>query len=153
MDCLDWNGLLYTISRNTFPEPQPDSASYSQTIKAKELKFWEKGHLLPSVTCQMSCVTFRKSHVTCNMSIVMFCFFWTKWRSYSVEGLFSTGPTLSNFYYVSQNIIKAKWHILKVRIILVLLADTFTPLKYLFAYIKYFFIKLMFNLHDRVKKI
>ena len=132
------------MSRNTFPEPQPDSASYSQTIKAKELKFWEKGHLLhlSPVKCNVSRVICHMLHVTCQWSC-FFVLFLTKWRSYSLEGLLSTRPTLSTFYYVGQNIIKAKWHLLKLLIIFVLLADTFTPLKYLFAYIKYFFRKMM----------
>ena len=32
----------------------------SQTVRARELKFWEKFHLLPHVTCQVS-------HVKCNL--------------------------------------------------------------------------------------
>ena len=29
----------------------------SQTVRARELKFWEKVHLPPAVTCHLSCVT------------------------------------------------------------------------------------------------
>ena len=42
----------------------------SQTVKARDLKFWKKVHLLPPVmchvshvTCEMPCVTYHMSHV------------------------------------------------------------------------------------------
>ena len=44
------------------------------------------------VTCQMSGVTCQVSRVTCNL----FYLFFTKWLRQSVEGLLSTGPTLSS---------------------------------------------------------
>ena len=42
--------------------------SNSITIRAWELKFWEQVHLLPPVTCHLSCVTCHTSYVTCCMS-------------------------------------------------------------------------------------
>ena len=48
-----------------------------QTVRARQVKFWEKGHLLPPVICHvscvmchMSCVTCHVSHVSCHMSRV-----------------------------------------------------------------------------------
>ena len=82
--------------------------SYSQTIRARELKCWEKFHLLPRimchmlcVTCHMSCVTCHMSCVTCHMShvkyIYIYIFFLTNLSSYLGEGLLSTASTLSSF--------------------------------------------------------
>ena len=48
---------------------------FPQTIRARELKLWEKVHLPISVTCQVSHVTCHMSHVTCHMSRVRFFFF------------------------------------------------------------------------------
>ena len=42
----------------------------SQTVKARELKFWEKVCLPPRVMCHMSCVTCHMSRVTCHMQQV-----------------------------------------------------------------------------------
>ena len=79
--------------------------SNSQTVKARELTIWVKVHLLPPVTCLMSCVTYNMSHVTFHVSHVtcknLFCCFYLKKKnendwSYSVNGLISTGPTLSS---------------------------------------------------------
>ena len=60
------------------------SSNFSQVMKARELKFWEKVHLPPPVMCQVSRVTFHVSlftchfsRVTCHMSNVRF--FHTKW--------------------------------------------------------------------------
>ena len=63
--------------------------------------------------CHLTHVTYHVSHVTCPMSIYIFIYFFcifyyycffnilkkflTKWCSWLVEGLFSTGPTLSSF--------------------------------------------------------
>ena len=47
--------------------------SNSQTVRARELKFWEKVHLSP-VTCQMSRVRCHISHVTCQMSLFLVFF-------------------------------------------------------------------------------
>ena len=46
--------------------------SNSITIRAWELKFWEQVHLLPPVTCHLSCVTCHTSYVTCCMSHFFF---------------------------------------------------------------------------------
>ena len=43
---------------------------HSQTVRARKLKFWEKVHLPPPVTCHMSHVACHMSHVTCHMSHV-----------------------------------------------------------------------------------
>ena len=71
--------------------------SNSQTVRARELKFWEKVHLLhplSPVTCHMSHVKCQTLHVTCQMSHVIF---FKRWR-YLVEGLFLMGPTPSSSY-------------------------------------------------------
>ena len=41
---------------------------HSQTVRARELKFWEGS---PPPTCHVSCVTCHLSHVTCHMSFVI----------------------------------------------------------------------------------
>ena len=46
----------------------------SQTVRARELKFWENVHHVWSVTCHVSRVTCHVSHVTCHLSPVT-CFF------------------------------------------------------------------------------
>ena len=55
------------------------------------------------VMCHVSHVKVHVSHVTCHMSCVtcpiFFCGGGTKWWSLLVEGLLSTGPTLSSFQY------------------------------------------------------
>ena len=64
--------------------------SNSLTVRAMELKFWEKftsSHMSP-VICHVSWVTCHMSHVTIS--------FFTKWLSYLVEGLLSMGPTSSS---------------------------------------------------------
>ena len=52
-------------------------------------------------TCHTSRVTYHVSCVTCPMSCktfpLYFYFLWTKWFSLLVDGLLSTGPTLSSF--------------------------------------------------------
>ena len=44
---------------------------HSQTVRARELTFWEKVHLSPPVTCHVLNVTCHMSHVTCHMSLVV----------------------------------------------------------------------------------
>ena len=41
--------------------------SNSQTVRARELKFWEKVCLLPPVTCYMTCIMCHMSSVMCHM--------------------------------------------------------------------------------------
>ena len=72
---------------------------HSETVRTRELKFWEIIHLPLPVTfnvshvmCHMSHVTFHVSHVMCHM--YLFLFFWTKCWSLLVQGLLSTGPRL-----------------------------------------------------------
>ena len=50
---------------------------HSQTVWARDLKFWQHVHLPPwvtchisRVTCHMSCVTYHLSHITCPLSPV-----------------------------------------------------------------------------------
>ena len=47
---------------------------HSQTVRARKLTFWEKVHLLPPVTCFVSCVTCHLSCVTCNFIYFVFVF-------------------------------------------------------------------------------
>ena len=62
-----------------------------QTRRARELKFerrFTSSHL-SLVICHVSCVTCHMSQVMCQVShfiYIFFYFFWTKWRSYVVEG-------------------------------------------------------------------
>ena len=94
----------------------------SQTVRARELKFWEKDHLLPPVTCHFSHVRFHVSHVRCHMprvtchmsgvachlkKIYIVCvIFFIKCWSYLVEGLLTTGPTPSSLHSNWDNTIK-----------------------------------------------
>ena len=48
---------------------------HSQTVRARELKFSEKVHLPPPVTCHVSHVTYHMSHVACHVSHVKCNFF------------------------------------------------------------------------------
>ena len=65
----------------------------SQTIRARELTFWENVYPPPHVTCHMSHVTCHVSCVTCRVWHVTFfllSFFTNRW-SLSVEDLLSMG--------------------------------------------------------------
>ena len=42
----------------------------SETVRAREPKFWEKVHLLPPVICLVSCVSSHASHVMCHVSCI-----------------------------------------------------------------------------------
>ena len=44
---------------------------HSQSVKARELKLWEKVHLPPPVTCHMSCVKCHVSLVRCHMKFIL----------------------------------------------------------------------------------
>ena len=56
------------------------------------------------VICHMSHVTCHMSSVTCLMSqFLINCFFFTKLWSQSVEGLLSTGPTPSSFFWYAHS--------------------------------------------------
>ena len=66
--------------------------------------------------CHVSCVTCHMSRVKCHLSHVKkkFTFFlslknFTKWWSYSVESLLSTGPTPSSFYSQSHPCCSSKF--------------------------------------------
>ena len=70
--------------------------------KSKGAEILREGALPPTfdlsyVMCHVSQVTCHMSHITCN-----FFFCGTKCCSYSVEGLLSTGPTLSSFLWLHQ---------------------------------------------------
>ena len=41
---------------------------YPQTVRAKEMKFWENVHTTPSVTCDVSQFICHMSHIRCHMS-------------------------------------------------------------------------------------
>ena len=77
-----------------------------QTVRARELKFWENVHPPQRVMCHVSCVMCHVSHVTCHVSHVTCHYFFyyiffclIKCWKYSVEGLLSTGPTPSSLWY------------------------------------------------------
>ena len=66
---------------------KPSKHHYNQTVRARELTFWENVHPPLFVTCQMSIV---RCHISCVMCLVsgvrcvMFCFFcrqsiWSSW--------------------------------------------------------------------------
>ena len=67
----------------------------SQTVRARELKFWENVHPPPLVTCHMSQVTCHMLNITFHISYIslFFFLFLAKWWSKWVEGLLSMGPT------------------------------------------------------------
>ena len=77
----------------------------TQTVRARELEFWENDHPPPCVTWCMSGIPCHASHVTCHLShFTFFSFFlFFKWWSLLVEGLLSTGLTPSSFksYYMT----------------------------------------------------
>ena len=89
----------------------------SQTGRTRELKFWENVHPTVYVMCHVSGVRFHLWSVKCHLSHVKIFFFtlkkyWfffghkqnlTKWWSWSVEGLLSTGPNPSSFFSISNN--------------------------------------------------
>ena len=56
---------------------------HSQTIRASKLKFWEKVHLPPPVTCHVSHIMFHVSCVTCHMSRVK-CHNFKPWNTETV---------------------------------------------------------------------
>ena len=80
----------------------------SQTVKARELNFWENVYPIKhftchmsSVTCDMSCIMCHSACVMCHMSCAtchnwVLLLFWTKWWSLP-RGLLSTGPTPFSF--------------------------------------------------------
>ena len=81
--------------------PRSSNHFHAQNVWARELKFWEKVHPRPWVTCSFSHVTCQVSCVTCHVSLVMchkshFFLFFTKWWSLSMEGLLSMWPTRSS---------------------------------------------------------
>ena len=56
----DWLGMWPFSS-------QSSKHHNSQTVRARELKFWENAHPPPHVTCHVSRVTCRMSHITRHM--------------------------------------------------------------------------------------
>ena len=68
-------GLFYKHRCHWFSESAFSFKSseniHSQTVRARELIFWEKGHLPPPVICHMSCVMCNVSCVMCHVSCVM----------------------------------------------------------------------------------
>ena len=68
---------------------------HSQTGRARELTFWEKVHLPPRVTYQMSHVTCHMSRVTCHVSHVKGIFFYKVVKLVN-GGSVINGPTLSS---------------------------------------------------------
>ena len=102
-----WQGLFYNHLRDWFIHSLVIELSFppnlQDIINPKPLKLgtWNFGSMFPStichmshVRCQVSDVRCHVSHVMCQMSHVFFS--WTNWRSLLVDGLLSTGPTLSS---------------------------------------------------------
>ena len=58
--------LTYSVSESPFSSKS--SKHHSQTLKARELKFWKNG--LPFHFCHVSCATFHRSGVIFHMSCV-----------------------------------------------------------------------------------
>ena len=70
---------------------------HAQTVRARELKFWQKVHLPQSILCHVSyvmshvscvmchasCVTCHKSNVTCHMSSLKQLGSWNFYRSFT----------------------------------------------------------------------
>ena len=59
--------LGYSLSHRSFFS-KPSKHHYTQTLWARELKFWENVHPRPRVTCQLSGVTCHVSSVRCQVS-------------------------------------------------------------------------------------
>ena len=87
---------------------EPSKHHYTETVRPRELTVWENVHPPPHITCHVSHVKChvsgimchcQVSGVTCQVSQFVIYFFWTKWLSYFVEDLLSTGPYLSSFLY------------------------------------------------------
>ena len=85
---------MHSLSRSWFVKISSKHHK-SQTLRARELEFWENVHPLQHVTCNMSHVMFHMSHVMYPMPWVKFIF--SMWWSILVEGLLSTRPTPSSF--------------------------------------------------------
>ena len=93
----------------------------SQTVRARDLQFSHNIHYTLCVQCHMSGDTYQVSHVRCHMSCVMchvscvmchvscvicniYIFFCTKWLSWLVEALLSTGPPRLVFrFFLNKN--------------------------------------------------
>ena len=69
-----WNCVL---SESAFSSKSSEHL-HSQTLRARELTFWEKFHLNPPVTCYVSHVMCHMSCVTCHFFIYVF---WIEWWS------------------------------------------------------------------------
>ena len=91
------HALFKSVSQWSFVEISSKHLHF-QTVRARKLKFWEKVHLPPPVTCHvsrtmchMSCATWHVPHVMCHIShgarhmsiniyaYIYILFFFTKW--------------------------------------------------------------------------
>ena len=59
--------LINSLIKSAFSS-KPSKHHYTQTVRARELNFWENVHPPPSVTFQVSCVTCQVSCVRCHVS-------------------------------------------------------------------------------------
>ena len=87
----------------------------SQTIRARELKFWENVHPPQHVTCHVSRVTCHVSRVTCHMSrvtchvshvtffFIYFFFFWKSGEDYRWRVCYQRGLPRLVFLLVELN--------------------------------------------------
>ena len=95
---LFYKHLCYSVSQSAIPSLKSSKCLHSQTVRARELKFWENFHLPINVACQLSHVTCQMSPVTCNIFLCV-----DKVLSLTVEGLLSTGLLLQFFYIIKKN--------------------------------------------------
>ena len=63
------NSIIHSVSRSSFSS-NSSKRLHSKTVKARELKFWEKFYLPPHVTCHKSYVMCHMSPVTCHVLCV-----------------------------------------------------------------------------------
>ena len=105
-----WQGLFYihlhdwfihSLSHWVILSSQSSRHHKSQTVRTRDLNFWEYVHPPPCVTSHMSGARCHVSGFRCHMSCVRchmyFIFFpQTNWRNLLVDGLLSTGPTPSS---------------------------------------------------------
>ena len=78
---------------NSVSQPFPSEYHQSQTIRVRELKFWENVHPPQHVTCHMSPVMCHKTNVTCQVSYATFFF-------YKVVKLIVEGSVINGAYTV-----------------------------------------------------
>ena len=93
--------VIKSVSESSFVKISSTNL-HSVTVRARELKFWEKVHFPPPVICHVSHVTCHVSRVTCHMSHVrchmIFFFFFYKFVKFVDRGSEINGATPSSFW-------------------------------------------------------